>query len=151
LGKQTQLDWTIVPYQGDAPNFLALLSGEVPVGVGSLAGGMEHLKSGKVRLLALSTSERSSFMPQIPTLSQAGYDIVVEDRHCVVGPKQMSPTTVSAVRDALNKAMQTKEFGELLSRMSLQASSPSSDFPAALKAETQRWEKSVKALNLVME
>jgi tripartite-type tricarboxylate transporter receptor subunit TctC len=63
----------------------------------------------------------------------------------------MSPTTVSAVRDALNKAMQTKEFGELLSRMSLQASSPSSDFPAALKAETQRWEKSVKALNLVME
>lgn len=151
IGRQTKLDWLLVPYQGDAPHFVALLGGEVPVGIGSLAGGMEHLRAGKLRMLALTTSERSSFMPDIPTFTQSGYDIVVEDRHSVIAPKGMSAAQADKLRQVLYEALMSKEVGDLLQRMALQRSAPVDDFPAQMKAESERWAALAKSLNLSFE
>jgi len=148
IGRQTKLDWQIVPYQGDAPNFMALLGGEVPVAVSSLAGGMEHLRAGKLRLLALTTSERSSFVPEVPTLGQAGYDIVVEDRHCVIAPKGLPAPLAARLRQVLAEALQSKDVGDVLQRMSLQRAAPVEEFAGLLKAESDRWAAVAKTLNI---
>ena len=151
IGRQTRLDWQLVPYQGDAPSFVALLAGEIPVYLGSLAGGMEFLKAGRLRMLGLTTGERSAFVPEIPTVTQAGYDVVVEDRHSVLAPRQTPDAVLAPVRQALLQALATREVGDVLQRMSLQRSAPVADFPALMKAETERWERTIKALNISME
>lgn len=151
IGRQTKLNWQLIPYQGDAPNFVALLGGEVPVGISSLAGGMEHLRAGKLRLLALTTSERSSFMPDVPTLKDSGYDIVVEDRHCVVAPKGLPAPTAAMLRQTLQQILASREVGDLLQRMALQRAAPVADFPAQMQAESERWAAVAKSLNISFE
>ncbi|CAN5629108.1 Bug family tripartite tricarboxylate transporter substrate binding protein [soil metagenome] len=153
LGRQTRLDWELVPYQGDAPNFMALLGGEIAVAVSSLAGGMEHLKSGKLRLLAVTGSERSSFFPNVPTLSQAGFPgVVVEDRHSLFVPRQTPASTVAALSQAVNAALQSKEVTDTLQRLSLERITDTQPhFAALLKADSERWSATVKTLNLALE
>lgn len=151
LGRASKLDWQTVPYQGDAPAFVALLSGEIPVCVASLAGGMEHVRAGKLRLLALTSNERSSFMPEVPTLAQAGYDVVVADRHTLFAPRQTPASAAAPIRAALEHALASREVMEVMQRMSLQRAGAVADFPAQLKAESDGWERTVKAFNITVE
>ena len=151
LGRAAKVDWQLVPYQGDAPAFVALLGGEIPVAVASLAGGVEHVRAGKLRLLALTGRERSAFLPDVPTLTQAGYNVVVADRHTLFAPRQTPATVVGPIRAALEQALDSREVGEVLQRMSLQRAAPSSDFPAELNAESEAWARDVKAFNIVLE
>jgi tripartite-type tricarboxylate transporter receptor subunit TctC len=151
LGRAAKLDWQTIPYQGDAPAFVALLGGEIALGVASLAGGMEHVRAGKLRLLALTGSERSSFMPDVPTLSQAGYDVVVADRHTLFAPRATPDPVVATIRTALEQALASREVGEVLQRMSLQRASAVPDFAMQLKAESDAWERAVKTFNIAVE
>ena len=151
LGRAAKADWQPVPYQGDAPAFFALLAGEIPVCVASLAGGIEHVRAGKLRLLALTSNERSSFVPDVPTLTQAGYDVVVADRHSLFAPRQTPASVVAPIRAALEQALNSREVGEAMQRMSLQRASAVPDFAAQLKAESEGWERAVKAFNINLE
>ncbi len=151
LGRAAKLDWQTIPYQGDAPAFLALLGGEIAISVASLAGGMEHVRAGKLRLLALAGSDRSSFMPDVPTLRQTGYDVVVADRHALFAPKATPEPVAASIRASLEHALASREVGEVLQRMSLQRASEVPDFPAQLKAESEAWERAVKTFNITVE
>lgn len=151
LGRAAKLDWQTVPYQGDAPAFVALLGGEIPVCVASLAGGIEHVRAGKLRLLALTSNERSAFMPDVPTLTQAGYDVVVADRHSLFAPRQTPASVVTPVRAALEHALGSREVADVMQRMSLQRAGVVPDFAAQLKAESEDWERAVKAFNITVE
>lgn len=151
LGRAAKLDWQTVPYQGDAPAFVALLGGEIPVCVASLAGGIEHVRAGKLRLLALTSNERSTFMPDVPTLTQAGYDVVVADRHSLFAPRQTPASVVTPVRAALEHALGSREVADVMQRMSLQRAGVVPDFAAQLKAESEDWERAVKAFNITVE
>lgn len=151
LGRAAKVDWQVVPYQGDAPAFVALLAGEIPVCVASLAGGMEHVRAGKLRLLALTSNERSAFMPDVPTLTQSGYDVVVADRHTLFAPRQTPASVAGPVRASLDQALGSREVGDVMQRMSLQRAAAVADFPAQLKAESESWERAVKAFNISLE
>ncbi len=153
IGRQTKLDWQLVPYQGDAPVFMALLGGEIAFAVSSLAGGMAHLRTGKLRLLATTGSQRTGFFPNVPTLSQSGLpDVVVEDMHSVFVPKQTPPATVAALNQAIRGALQSKEVADMLQRLSLErADASAEDFSHTLVADSERWARTVKALDVSME
>lgn len=151
LGRAMKVDWQLVPYQGDNPGFLALLAGEIPVHLGSLSGGMEHLRAGKVRLLTLTSGERSSFAPEVPTATQQGYDVIVEDRHSVFAPKSTGDEVAATLRHALQEALAAPAVGDMLQGMSLQRSASTNDFAGQLKAESDRWARSIKALNVSLE
>lgn len=151
LGRATRLDWQAVPYQGDAPAFLALLSGEIPISVASVAGGLEQVKAGKLRLLGTTSSERNPFVPDVPTMTQSGIDVVVEDRHAVFASSQTTPAALAQVQQALQQALASKEVGEVVQRMSLPRPAPVADFAALLKADSERWGNLVKTLNITVE
>jgi tripartite-type tricarboxylate transporter receptor subunit TctC len=151
LGRAAKLDWQAIPYQGDAPAFVALLGGEIAIGVASLAGGMEHVRAGKLRLLALTSNERSTFMPEVPTLRQSGYDVVVADRHTLFAPRETPAPVAASIRASLDQALGSREVGEVLQRMSLQRATAVADFPAQLKAESEAWARAVKAFNISLE
>ncbi len=78
---------TAVPYQGGGPAVQALLGGTVPVGCASLPGAHPSIKSGALRALAVTGSERWFDMPDVPTMIELGYkDFVVDTFHCMLAP-----------------------------------------------------------------
>jgi tripartite-type tricarboxylate transporter receptor subunit TctC len=68
----TGIDMVHVPYKGDAPMYLALLAGEVDVAFGPLGNAIQHIRSGKLRALAMTNPTRSAAIPDVPTMAEAG-------------------------------------------------------------------------------
>lgn len=66
------IDMLHVPYKGDAPMYLALVGGEVDVAFGPLGNAIQHIRSGKLRALAMTNPRRSPEIPDVPTMGEAG-------------------------------------------------------------------------------
>jgi tripartite-type tricarboxylate transporter receptor subunit TctC len=85
---------TDVPFDGGAPAVTALLGKQVDAMSGSLAETMEQIKAGKLRPLAIFSTERSEFLPEVPTAKEKGYDVVVDQRRFIIAPAGL-PEAVS--------------------------------------------------------
>ena len=70
--QSTGIDVVHVPYKGDAPMYQALLAGEVDFAFGPLGNAIGHIRSGKLRALGMTGSRRSSVIPEVPTMVEAG-------------------------------------------------------------------------------
>src|SRR3954467_12053149 len=68
----TGIDVVHVPYKGDAPMYQALLAGEVDFAFGPLGNAIQHIRSGKLRALAMTNPTRSAAIPDVPTMAEAG-------------------------------------------------------------------------------
>ena len=77
LRLETKIDWIHVPYKGAAPALIDLLGGHVPVGMVALVVSMPHIKSGKLRPIAVTTAKRTSVLPNVPSIGETvpGFDI----------------------------------------------------------------------------
>jgi tripartite-type tricarboxylate transporter receptor subunit TctC len=74
-----RIDMTHVPYKGAAPALIDLMGGHVPVGLTAPTTAIPHIKTGRLRALAVTSAERSGAMPDVPTIAEAGapgFDIV---------------------------------------------------------------------------
>jgi tripartite-type tricarboxylate transporter receptor subunit TctC len=102
------ISMTAVPYQGGGPAVQAVLGGTVPVGCASLPGAHPSIKSGALRALAVTGSERWFDMPEVPTMVELGYkDFVVDTFHCMLAPAGTPDEIVSRLAkvsiDSLNE------------------------------------------------
>jgi len=73
------VDITHIPYKGDAPALIDLIAGRTDMYFATIAGGIQHIRSGKVRALAVSAKKRAATLPEVPTLDEAGvpgYEVV---------------------------------------------------------------------------
>lgn len=73
LNEAAGITMTHVPYKGDVPALTDLLGGRVPVMTSNLAGALPHVRSGKLRALAVTTAKRATQLPDVPTMIEAGY------------------------------------------------------------------------------
>jgi tripartite-type tricarboxylate transporter receptor subunit TctC len=67
------VDLVHVPYKGSGPGMTDLIGGQVPIMFDSLASAMPHIKSGRIKILAVTTAERVPQLPEAPTVAEAGY------------------------------------------------------------------------------
>ena len=75
----TGTDIAHIPYKGDSPALVDLIAGRVDLYFATIAGGIQHIKSGKVRALGVSAKKRAAALPDVPTLDEAGvpgYEVV---------------------------------------------------------------------------
>lgn len=72
LAKEFKGDLTAVPYRGDGPVVQDLVAGQIPAGIGSIGAMMQYVKSGKLRLLAVSGPSRLANLPEVPTYVEQG-------------------------------------------------------------------------------
>ncbi|BEP52537.1 tripartite-type tricarboxylate transporter receptor subunit TctC [Variovorax paradoxus] len=103
LARAAGVRLNFVPYKGTAEVTNDLLGGHI--GVYSDAGWGGVLESGRVRVLATMGETRPKRWPQVPTLKELGYDIVVTSPIGLIGPRGMDPAIVARLHDALRKAM----------------------------------------------
>ena len=76
LEEVLKLPMTRVPYRGSAPIVNDLIGGHVPFGIVTIADAIAQHRAGTVRILAVSSAERSPFLPDVPTLKENGIDLV---------------------------------------------------------------------------
>jgi tripartite-type tricarboxylate transporter receptor subunit TctC len=106
---------THVPYKGSAELMPSILGGHVQSASDS-TGWAPHVDSGKLRLLATFGPKRTKRWPDVPTLTELGYDTVSESPFGLAGPAGMDPAVVRALHDAFKKALEEPKITALLDR-----------------------------------
>jgi tripartite-type tricarboxylate transporter receptor subunit TctC len=140
-----------IPYAGAPPAQLALLGGQVDFNFDNLAGAAANIRSGKLKALAVTTARRSSAMPEVPTVAEAGRDLGLAqfDISTWFGLFAPARTPAEAVQ-RLNKAfVDALQSPELRSRMGTLMAEPSptspEQFASFVQDELAKYEKVVKA------
>ncbi|MGZ9013950.1 MAG: Bug family tripartite tricarboxylate transporter substrate binding protein [Burkholderiales bacterium] len=136
-----------VPYKGLGPALTDLIGGRVELIISTMASALPHVKTGKLRPLAVTTAQRSSFFPQLPTLNEAG----VKGYEFSTWYGLLVPAgTPKAVVDRLNaetrKALASTHVKEQFVAQGLEpTASTAQEFGDYLRSEVAKWGKVVKA------
>ena len=101
---------TRVSYAGFAPTVTALLGGEVDSATVAIPDTIEHHKSGKLKILGVSSTERHYMAPDVPTFKEQGYDVVVGAWRCLVGPKGMPADRIAFLESNILAVLKDPEF-----------------------------------------
>ncbi|HZQ62480.1 MAG TPA: tripartite tricarboxylate transporter substrate binding protein [Casimicrobiaceae bacterium] len=142
IGRHDGLQWVHVPYKGTAETIQAVMGGHVQA-LADSTGWAELVDAGKLRLLAIWNAERSRHWPDVPTLKELGYDLVVNSPYGIAGPKGMDPKTVATLNEAIRKAMDEPAFEKLLAQLDQVRWYRRSDEYAGWARETFAYEKTV--------
>ena len=139
-----------VPYKGGAPGIVGLVSGEVQLYFATISTALPHVKSGKVRALAVTSAKRSVVAPEYPTIAEAG---VRGYEHAswvgVLAPAKTPPAIVNALNAEAVKAVGREDVRNALLKDGLETVGDSpQEFAAVIKAEVAKWMKVVKAAGI---
>jgi tripartite-type tricarboxylate transporter receptor subunit TctC len=99
-----------VPYKGGGPALNDVIGGQVPLFFGNLASTLQHIQSGKLRALAVTSGKRTPILPDVPTLAEAGVPgAEVYEWNVVLAPAGTPEAVVSRLSAALQKALEAPE------------------------------------------
>jgi tripartite-type tricarboxylate transporter receptor subunit TctC len=141
-----------VPYRGAAPAMTDLLAGQVQVYFGPLLTSIEHIKAGRLRALAVTTTKRSEILPDVPTIGEfvPGYE--ASQSYGLGAPKGTPAEIVDKlnheVTAALADAKITSRFAELGTAVLPLAPT---DYGTFIADETEKWAKVIRAANVKAE
>lgn len=111
----TKIAMTHVAYKGGAPSAVALISGEIQVGFNTAPVAVPHIKSGRMRALAVTSARRNPALPDVPTVAEsgvAGYDMI--NWYGAVMPTGTPAAAVSRLNADINKALQLPDVQQRL-------------------------------------
>jgi tripartite-type tricarboxylate transporter receptor subunit TctC len=141
-----------VPYKGSAPMLTDLLAGQVQMTFDNLPSSIGHIKAGKLRALAVTTAQRSSELPDVPTVAETVPGYEASAFFGLVAPKGTPPAIVATLNKEINAAL--KDPG-MVAKLKQLGGTPipgsPADFGKLLADETAKWEKVVHAANLSIE
>ncbi len=113
MAKSAKLDWLHVPYRGGGPLMNDALAGHVPLAVSSVFLAKPHIDSGRLRALAVTTSQRSANLPHVPTVAEsalAGFDAPAW--WALLAPARTPPDIVRRMNEELNAALRTPDVAD---------------------------------------
>ena len=141
-----------VPYRGDAPAFTDLLGGQVQVYFPTTISSIEHIKTGKLRALAVTTATRVEALPDIPTMGDFIPDYEASNWYGVGAPKNTPTEIVGKLNNEINAALADANMKARLSDIggAILAGSPA-DFGRLIAEETEKWGKVIRAANIKAE
>ena len=148
---QAGVDAVHVPYAGGPPAQLALVSGQVDFNFDNLAAASANIRSGKLRALAVTTLKRSSAMPELPTVAEAGAAVGLKAFDIstwfgLFGPARLPAEVTQRLNRAFVDALNSPEIKTRMATLMAEPSPMSPDeFGAFVKAELAKYEGVVKA------
>ncbi|MBC5768216.1 tripartite tricarboxylate transporter substrate binding protein [Ramlibacter albus] len=147
---QAGVNMTHVPYRGSGPALSDLIGGQVQVMFANVPGTLQHVKAGKLRVLAATGDKRASSLPEVPTIAEAGVPgFQAATWFGVLAPAGTPKEIVAKVNAEINKALAAPEMVEHLRNDGADVVGGTPEqFRAFLKAEIDRWGPVVKAAGI---
>lgn len=141
LNTMADIKITHVPYKGEGPAITDAIAGHVPVVLTTLSAGLPFFNSGRLIPLAVTTKQRSSVLPDVPTASEAGVTgYVAEPWFGVFAPAKTPMLIIQKLNEASNRAILSPEVSENIKAIGGYATPGSPEqFSEYMKAETLRW------------
>jgi tripartite-type tricarboxylate transporter receptor subunit TctC len=135
-----------VPYKDSGVGIVDLAAGRLPMLITGLQPLIEMHKAGRIKLLAVSGDVRSPLVPEVPTLKEAGVNVVSSTYTGVFGPAKMPPELVKRLHDAITPMLSNPAMKEKLAQQAMTPWPADGHQLAALLAdERKRFETLVKA------
>jgi tripartite-type tricarboxylate transporter receptor subunit TctC len=146
LASMTDTTLVHLPYKGGGPAVIALLAGEAQASFATVASVIPHIKSGRLRALAVSAAQRSRALPQVPTIAEAGVPgYEMSPWIGVFAPAGTPRAIIDKLNAELNKALRLPEVGQSLSGQALDPwTSTPDEFGARLRADYDKYAKLIK-------
>jgi tripartite-type tricarboxylate transporter receptor subunit TctC len=141
----TGLSLQHVPYRGQAPALTDLIGGQVQVMFDSMPASIEHIRAGKVRALAVTTTARSDVLPQRPTVRDFVPDFEASAWYGVAMPANTPQVNVDKINEEINAAFVDPRIkGQLLDLGGTILAGSAADFAKLIVDETEKWAKVVR-------
>ena len=150
---QTGTRMVHVPYKGGGPAMIDLLGGNIQLIFATAASAVGHIKSGKIRALAVTTLKRSPLVPDLPTVAETGLKgFEANNWYGVLVPARTSRAIIDRLNKDVTAALIMPDVKELLFKQGLDVAPESPEaFGAYIKSELAKWAKVVKAAGLKAE
>jgi tripartite-type tricarboxylate transporter receptor subunit TctC len=147
LNERFKLDMVHVAYKGSAPQITDLLGGQVLLGFTQLQAALPHVQSGKLNAIAVTSKDRTRFMPQVPSLAELGHpDLSATVWFGLMAPSATPKAVLDQVQAATVKAQAQADYKARLEAQGFDVPQEHGDaFAATIAAETARWAQVVKA------
>jgi tripartite-type tricarboxylate transporter receptor subunit TctC len=145
-----KIDLIHVPYKGNAPALNDVIGGQVPIMFDTITTALPHVKSGRLKALAVTSSKRSPLAPELPTMIEAGLkDFEVLAWYMVLAPRNVPQDIVKRLNAEINKAMQDPELRERLGGQGVDfVGGTPEEAEKFLRGEIERWREIAKTTGM---
>ncbi len=153
LARASGTDMKSIPYRGGGPLLQDVLGGQVPVSFNVISEVAPHVRSGKLRSLAVTSAQRWPSLPEVPTFAEQGFgDLVFVEWLGWFAPARTPADGVQRLNAAVREAMQGPEMTEVIQRIGLrQRLATPAEFAAMVKRDLEHWGPVVKATGFTAE
>ena len=137
-----------VPYKGSAPALLSLVGGDMDVMFDNLPSSMQLIKAGRLKALAVTSSQPSAALPDVPTVEQAGglKGFEASSWFGLLGPAGLSPDIANRIQQEVARSLGTAAVKEkMLANGAIPSGNTPAQFAQLIDAELKKWQPVVKA------
>ena len=142
-----------IPYKSAAPALTDLMAGETQLMFATSLSVIQHIKANRVRALGVTTAKRSRFLPELPTIAEAGVPgFEASTWHGVLVPAGTPGAIVERLNSEINRMLQLADVRERLAAMGAEVVGGSAkEFADHIQREIPKWAKVVKAIGVQLE
>jgi len=148
----TQTNMVHVPYRGSAPMLTDLISGQVLASMDTVTSSLPHIRTGKLRAIAVTTLKRSVFLPNVPTINEFLPEFDVTAWNGIAAPKGTPAAIVNKLNSEINAVFADAAIAAKITELGAEVlrASPA-QLNAMLTADVAKWQKVVKFANIKPE
>ncbi|MCF8211819.1 MAG: tripartite tricarboxylate transporter substrate binding protein, partial [Rhodoferax sp.] len=142
-----------VPYKGGGPALNDVIGGQVPVFFGNLASTLQHVQSGRLKALAVTSGSRSSILPEVPTLNEAGLKgTEIYEWNAVFAPANTPEPVLAKLAAAFQHALESPEVKARVAQLGgdIQKGTPA-QARKFIEQQISLWAGVIKARGITME
>ena len=149
----TKVEMVHVPYKGGGPALNDVIGGQVPLFFGNLASTLQHVQSGKLRALAVTSARRSSMLPDVPTLAEAGVQgAEIYEWNALFAPAGTPEPVVQKLSAALQKAIDAPDVKARIAQLGGESQRTTPDTAQQyIRAQMSLWARVIKDRNITVE
>ena len=144
---RTGTDLVHIPYKGIAPAVTDLIGGQVSVMFPSLDSALPHIRSAKIKALAVTSAKRSPLLPEVPTVAESGlpgFEIVAWGG--VLAPAATPADIIARINSQIGRALESPDIRKRFLDLGAEATpSAAGEFARFIEAEIEKWARVVKA------